>query len=673
MLRVKAFILASVIVLFSVVFSLSTGISRVFAEPAIAPFSESAFVALEQRIRTTKLRSLEPVEEEVKSWHEQALYPYLEKEVIRRKLHTRYTKDVQAYLERYNGTAVEYPIRSQWLDYLAKTQHVDLFLDAYEAGLGSELTCSYLRFDAQKNGINEKWLEQVQKVWLSPDSQPKECDWVFRKWQQQGRMTDDLLLQRIKLSATRGDGKLIPYLKRKLPSNLQQFAQLWRDTQRKPQTAARYRAFPNLLPDVEAEIISYGLSRLAWRDQAKAIKAYRFWQNKASFTKTQKNSIERALALSLALDGDPKAREWLELAATSEGNAQESDGSNNDVKRWQVAFLAKQQDWQTLLTVLSQRVNEPQDKEFYQYWRARSLAALGNQEKANELYAKLATTRHYYGFLASTKLNQPLALQHKSVTTAASALALLEHRPEAQRAKQLLSLQRYEDARREWRYLLNSLSSGELNDAAALAYQWGWYDQAILTFNRSGYRHDVEKRFPVAYEATFFSSADQHNIEPALAFAIARRESSFMSDAVSRVGARGLMQLMPSTARYIAGQKVANAQLYDPEQNIDYGVRYMRYLLDKLDNQSILATAAYNAGWRNVLKWLPETEAVDADIWIENIPFKETRNYVKSVFAYKAIYEQRLQLKQAHLHDVVNVQIPTHQQLKQTQTVLASP
>ena len=669
MLRAKPAVLAIVTLMLIVISGEPLANQSASVNSVPNHYSDEAFLALEQRIRTTKLRSLDKVEQDVQNWRQHALFPYLEKALISRKLHVSYAREVQDYLNRYNGTAVEYPVRSQWLSYLASKQRSELFMRAYEDGLGSELTCHYLRFDAEQNGIDEQWLDRVEKEWLSPDSQPKACDWAFRKWQKQGRMNDDILLQRIKLSATKGDGKLIPYLKRKLSNNLQQFAQLWRDTQRKPQTVARYRAFPNLLPHIEADIVSYGLRRLAWREQEKAIKAYQYWQNKLPFTASQKGEIDKALALSLTLDGDDRAKEWLDRASIST--------TDTDVKRWRIAFLARQRDWQTLLTVAQEHradnaVKEA-DSEFYLYWHARALEALGNLTKANELYTNLAQTRHYYGFLASTKLNQALTLQHQSVATAEAALMQLSQRPEAQRARYLLNLQRYEDARREWRYLLNSLSFAELNDAAALAYQWQWYDQAILTFNRSGYSDDVEKRFPVAFESTFFSSSDQHKVDPTLALAIARRESSFMPDAVSRVGARGLMQLMPSTARYIAGQKVANAQLYDVQQNVDYGVRYMRYLLDKLDNQTILATAAYNAGWRNVLKWLPEMNTMDADIWIENIPFKETRNYVKSVFAYKAIYEQRLQLQQTQLRDVVNGQIPTQKQLQQAQTILASP
>jgi soluble lytic murein transglycosylase len=124
--------------------------------------------------------------------------------------------------------------------------------------------------------------------------------------------------------------------------------------------------------------------------------------------------------------------------------------------------------------------------------------------------------------------------------------------------------------------------------------------------------------------------------------AIARRESSFRTDAISSVGAAGLMQLMPGTARYVAQEKVTRNALFNANDNIEYGMQYLRYLMDKLNNNPVLVSASYNAGWRKVLEWLPANEALPVDIWIENIPYKETRAYVKAVMAYQHIYDMQL-------------------------------
>ena len=178
--------------------------------------------------------------------------------------------------------------------------------------------------------------------------------------------------------------------------------------------------------------------------------------------------------------------------------------------------------------------------------------------------------------------------------------------------------------------------------AAVFANELGWHDQAIFGFSKAGYLDDIARRFPMPFDVHLEFNAKKNNIDLAWAFAIVRRESSFMPDAASGVGALGLMQVLPGTARYLEKKKVSRTTLFNPGENVALGTRYMRYLLDKMHDNPILATASYNAGWRRVKKWLPETEPMPIDLWIETIPYKETRNYVKAVLAYKQIYSQHL-------------------------------
>jgi soluble lytic murein transglycosylase len=118
-----------------------------------------------------------------------------------------------------------------------------------------------------------------------------------------------------------------------------------------------------------------------------------------------------------------------------------------------------------------------------------------------------------------------------------------------------------------------------------------------------------------------------------------------MTDAISPADARGLMQILPSTARYLENRRVSAKDLLDADVNARIGNKYLRYLMNKLDNNSLLATASYNAGWRKVNQWLPESGSVPADIWVETIPYRETRNYVKAVLAYQQIYQDKLDQK----------------------------
>ncbi|MEO0369124.1 MAG: lytic transglycosylase domain-containing protein [Pseudomonadota bacterium] len=147
------------------------------------------------------------------------------------------------------------------------------------------------------------------------------------------------------------------------------------------------------------------------------------------------------------------------------------------------------------------------------------------------------------------------------------------------------------------------------------------------------------------------------DIDPAWAFAIARRESSFMADANSGAGARGLMQLLPSTVNFITKKKVKSRKLFEPAFNIQQGTQYMRYLMDRMGNNAVLATASYNAGWSRVKNWVPKDDAVPLDIWVETIPFKETRNYVKAVLAYQQIYSRLLGEEDNLFHRLADMEI----------------
>lgn len=244
--------------------------------------------------------------------------------------------------------------------------------------------------------------------------------------------------------------------------------------------------------------------------------------------------------------------------------------------------------------------------------------------------------------MASGQLSQTPTIVDKPLEFDPSLLSQVANMPAAKRAYEFLILKRFTEARREWFYLQSQLNAQQKLVSAVLADSWGWHDRAIFGFSNTGYLDDIKRRFPMAYQNEVLSHSQANQIDPAWTFAIARRESSFMSDASSSAGAKGLMQLLPGTARYLAKKKIKTSVLYDADTNAGYGTQYLRYLLDKMDNNPVLATASYNAGWRRVQKWIPTDQSMPMDIWIETIPYKETRNYVKAVLAYRQIYAAQL-------------------------------
>jgi peptidoglycan lytic transglycosylase len=196
---------------------------------------------------------------------------------------------------------------------------------------------------------------------------------------------------------------------------------------------------------------------------------------------------------------------------------------------------------------------------------------------------------------------------------------------------------------REWAYIVRGLPDESLLIAADHARRVGLYDRAINAADRTQTRHDFALRYLAPYRNEFEAAAKANDIDIAMLYGIARQESRFIPDIVSSAGAVGLMQLMPGTARWVAKQMARNdyqpAQIGNTDLNTQFGAYYFKYWLERLDKMPALAAAAYNAGPGRAQAWRPAAP-LEGAIWVETIPFNETRDYVKKVLANAMIYNQ---------------------------------
>jgi soluble lytic murein transglycosylase len=582
------------------------------------------------------------------------LQPYIELKTLMNFPYLSNKDKIENFLNRFEGSPMDKPLRSKWLTYLANKNQQALFLHFYRDVGDDELLCKQMEYRLNREDLQKQALEDIDALWLVGESQPQQCDVVFERWFLAGRRTNEIVWKRLILAADGGKHTLIPYLKSLLPQEDHYLADLWLKVRRTPNVVSRSSNFPGIQADKESEIISYGLGRLVWQDRDLALKSWQVLNKRFTFTKLQQQHIAGKFAVALANDNHPQAELWLERA--------NSLVQDEELSRWHLAHVLRKQDWPHVLDVIDAANDEISHSYSYQYWRARGYEQLDAPEQANQSFVQLAEQRHYYGFMASGKLAQSPNMVDVPLVFSPMELQAVIDMPAAKRAYEFLQLKRYTSARREWIFLQSQISDEQSLMAAVLADSWGWHDQAIFTLGRVGYLDDIKRRFPMAYSEQLLTTSEQNQVDPAWAFAIARRESSFMVDANSGAGARGLMQLMPSTARYLAKSKISNNSLYDPAQNVQYGTQYLRYLMDKTDNNPVLATASYNAGWSKVRKWLPEQGSLPMDIWVETIPYKETRNYVKAVLAYKQIYTQRLGRNTNLFADLAAMQISSNPQ-----------
>jgi soluble lytic murein transglycosylase len=287
----------------------------------------------------------------------------------------------------------------------------------------------------------------------------------------------------------------------------------------------------------------------------------------------------------------------------------------------------------------------------WQYWRARALAKTGHPHAALIAMKRLAGHFGYYGFLAAGRLGLPYHKPNVPLTEPAGLLKKVNRLPAIQLAHELFRLHQHREARALWFQTVHGLPEDEVEAAGLLAARWGWRDCAILTVaGTPPATHALAIRFPLLYRSLIEADAQRNHIDPAWVYGIIRQESAFIFDARSDVGALGLMQLMPQTgfitAREIHLAITGDRDLIDVANNVDVGTRYLADVLLRARNQEPVATAAYNAGPTAAVSWLPVKQPLAADIWIDTIPFRQTRGYVKNVLAFTAIYDYLLKGRQ---------------------------
>ena len=568
-----------------------------------------------------------------KKLHYYPLQPYLEQQSLIQNMGMSLTKDIDTFLTKYEGTPLDWPLRRKWLNYLIENNQQSLFLSNYKSSRSATLTCAYFNYSLAK-GISEKViLPKVTTLWTVGKSQPDICDPVFKKWAEAGYRTEDIVWKRISLAADGGKHTLLPYLTKLLPPSQQYLGKLWHTVRRAPSTVLKSNVFKTY-DKRERQIFSYGIKRLIWRQPDKAIDTYIALSKKFQFTTNEQQKITRAFALSLANKNHSKAQEWLRNV--------NDEFTTSNVTQWRVADVLRKQDWNLILKELESFPLGEQKKNQWKYWYSRGLIETNRKGEGLNILKELAKNRHYYGFLAASYLEIPFNLQDMPLfITEVERDKLLKH-PAAKRAFELFHVGKYSHARSEWNYWMKQLTKKEKLAASIIANEQKWFDRAIFTLARENYLNDVNLRFPLAFELDINASSKKNDIDPAWAYAIARRESSFMSDANSGVGAKGLMQIMPGTAKQLKRKKVSTQYLLNAKNSVQLGTKYLKMLSDRYEGNHVLATASYNAGPHRVKKWVAEAVNMPIDMWIETIPYKETREYVKSVLAYQQIYQHKI-------------------------------
>ena len=523
------------------------------------------------------------------------------------------------YLGHYLSAA---GVDRRWGDYLAA---------ATREPRSERLRCYYARAKRGRGAKEEAW-DLADRLFLSGSSVHKACDPLFKLWRQAGQLNDDLVWQRAKLAFEARQGGLLRYIASLGSSDIQPELKALRQSYQYPHRTLEYaRALP---PQRKSEVTLLGLERLSRYDPAQALTRYQ--KLPGDFLDAgQRKRLDRAIAFRALIERDEDTRRWLDQQLPAW-----SDDQLTEMRlRWAIA----EEDWAGIERSTSALSKDKQAEDVWLYWAGRAQAEQGNADQAETLYARVASERSYYGFLSADLVGLPYSYGMPSTADSSAETALDPLRPALLRVHELFAINEDRLAQAEWDYLVARADRDTQRALAALASDQQWYRLSIDAANASRSWNDIHWRFPLAYVDEFRRPAMTYDLPLAEIMAIARRESAFFPAARSSVGARGLMQLMPATGRAVAksqGRSISISRLYDVEENIDLGSAYYRQLLDRFDGNRAVALAAYNAGPNRVKHWLGKDLPLDA--WIETIPYRETRDYVKAVLAYSVVFDHRL-------------------------------
>ena len=564
------------------------------------------------------------------------LYAYLVYEDLRQNLSLENEELILSLMAAYAETPLGIRFENLWLQHLAKNKQWIKLARDYKASTSTSVQCYYARSLMETGQYARAW-DEAEKLWRHGYSRPNECDPVFDQWKKTEGFTAEIVWQRIELSITHGQISLARYLNRYLPPDDQYWLELWLAILSRPKKTLDFDWSTATHPMAE-KILHQGMSGLIREDTLNALAHWQDLMATHDLKAFDTAPIEQEIGLYLCLR---KHREALAYLNTLHG-----EKMTPTLRWWHIRAAIYKQDWQAVLAAWEHLSDPDRITPRWTYWHARALEELGHKSEAVLAYQRITGRQNYFSLLAADRLNLPYSLNHVPITAGDADIAALQQDPGIMRAMEFFYLDRMTDARREWHFAMAGKGVSENNAAALLAHRMGFHDRAIIAAAATGSYDDLIIRFPMSYRALIQKYARERDLDPSWLFALARQESMFIPDVRSPAGALGVMQIMPDTGRRIAariGENFTNQHmLLVPETNIRFGTLYLKNRLDDLQGNPVLATAAYNAGIRRVNNWLPENTGLPADVWIETIPFFETRDYVEKIFTYKIIYQQLL-------------------------------
>ncbi len=554
------------------------------------------------------------------------LEPYAEYWQLSMNLADTSDATVESFLERYKGSLLAERLRKAWLKALAKSDNWQAFYDQYSAveSPDTELYCDWLQ--AREELGNPAAVKEAASLWFSPKGQPQSCGPLFNALIASHAISEQDIWKRIRMILGVGDLTLAREINDQLPKRARMNDRSLVRAYERPVRYLKRNGSPK--GRAEREIAIFAVLRIARSDPGEAKEDWSKLSGR--FDRADKDYVAGKLAMQAAKKHLPDALQWF-------------SGLHLDDEElaWKVRAALRAENWSEVLSGVNTMSTDAASRPEWRYWKARALKAAGKTGEANAILADLSHERNFYGQLSLEELGTVASLPPDNYKVSEGAIAEIENVPGIERSLLLYSMGLRMDATSEWIWAIKGFDDKQLLAAAELAKRHGLYDRAINTAEKTVSINDFGLRFLAPYRDVMHEQTQQLGLDEAWVYGLIRQESRFVTVAHSGVGASGLMQLMPATARWVAsklGLRHFHRSLVNQvETNISLGTYYLKHVLTVLDNQPVLASAAYNAGPVRAKQWIG-SKPMEGAIYIETIPFNETRDYVKKVMSNTEYY-----------------------------------
>lgn len=591
---------------------------------AMATERATTFAEALEAARDGDLDRLDRLEAELGPRH--PLQGYLDFHRLRKQLPDAEPQAVRAFTETYRDTPLSQSMERLALSrYAGAGRHEAILALRDTPPYRGELRCHWWHaMDQEEPGAAMTF---AREYWQAGHSRPDACDPLFDAAREQGIIDDAAVWSRMRKAFRAGNPGLVRYLAAELNDEGLQQAGTWlRRLYHHPQQLVDLP--DSLTSSRREELLADGLHQLASVDTKAALEYFLEEHNGGALSDPDYREIGHRIAWYSIIRGLPENRAWADPWIRQHG------GPGLTEQRARRAII--EQDWETLPEWIAKLPAAQQDSSRWQYWLGRAHQERGEAESGRERLEQAARSRSFWGFVAAEHLGHPYSLSNGEPK---EKLGRMDPEAPLIRIAMLREIGELRLARNEWSRLLRE-RPGDRTRLAAHAHASGWHELAVEAALQAGKHDRLDWRFPPAWRNDFMDVAMESGTDPYLLMAIARRESAFYPEAVSPAGALGLMQIMPGTARRISGwlgeAPPDREALMNHRTSIRLGSAYMDSLLERYQGNRLMALAAYNAGKHRVDDWLPD-EAVPFDVWIESIPFHETRNYVQAVLAYRVL------------------------------------